>query len=171
MMRALGQQVSGLGNAFVGLLIPIGVIMEVYALRLILAMHRPQQYSWGYPVGLLIGGVLLINFAQWASLLGVSAGFGGDIRASVLSYNPPSGGGNHYEVILSVTIAWIAAIGYIAIARGTYMASQLAKPGSNATSGDVATRLLFGVVCANSLGFSDVIAASLGVANKLRDYI
>lgn len=169
-LRNLGLQIPGLWAAFQSIFIFVGLIMVIYGVRLILAMHRPQQYSWGYPFGMLMVGTLLMNFGQWAAILSATATMANNPR-DMLEYSSSSSSASHFSVLVSVSLAWIMLIGYVAIARGTYMASQLAKPGASVSPGDIAVRLLFGVICANMFHFSDIIAATLGVTNELRNHI
>ena len=80
---------------------------------------------------------------------------------------------NETAALMTVLVAFITLYGYIGIIKGWAIMNALSKAGGGRQNDhiDGLVHLVCGTIAANFTYFTDVIAASVGVNNFLRDYI
>lgn len=116
-----------------------------------------------------MGGSVLMTLPLLMGI-GSSTIFGSsDSLRTAVSYTDT--GGDQAKAMLTLLFGFITLYGWYGGLRGMYILTQLGSNSRDHDASDALVRIAFGAVCANALYATDVIAATLGVENFIRDYL
>jgi len=172
-MRTLATNFEGLHRALLFVALGMGIILVINGLWE-LSQYSNQRSQGASPLNGLykcMFGSILVTVPATAQVLSQSifetdAGLRTMISYSAVPTN------NQAAAMLTILFAFITFYGWYGIVRGVYIMANLGSAGGrDYEASDAFVRMGFGTVCANALLATDVIAASLGVENWVRQYI
>ncbi len=170
---AIGNNIAGLATFMNSLFMIIGfalVCLGMYWFG-IAGLPTAKVSRQAAFLASLMGGVMVAE-SGWLTSLSQTILADKANPVDLLAYTPPAAA-SEFVVMLSVVVALTNLIGYYAVLRGTYHMATLEAAARRNGPGfwTAVTFLFFGTIGANFMEVLDVLAASAGHTNPLRDYL
>lgn len=171
-LRAAASNIPGVitgGLVFLALIGFIVVFMgfwQLHSQRSVPNAHYPKAQLF-----MVFWGGIMISFVYLVEVLSVSLFNDATEARSMLSYSPTSVN-TSTEVMFDALLAFTRVVGFWAIGKGMLNLLSLMRGNTQDNSaGRIIVLLFFGAALANILEFTDVLAASIGMQNFLRNFV